>query len=138
MPANEAAPDLLSQWTELWGVWFKQLDSPGAAFLDRFKQMSDPWSMSKVWLDACTEAIEGYLRSPAFLENMRLNFKMMTEAKSLQEELARGMVQQSGIALSSDLHRAEHNLLTRLEALETLFAKVKDKPDHGVHQPANG
>jgi hypothetical protein len=46
----------------------------------------DPRALRKFWLDAMTQATDGYLRSSAFLELMQHGLKTMTHARTQAED----------------------------------------------------
>jgi hypothetical protein len=133
MPSGVATSgDPLAQLTQLWAGVFEQADAQCLAMLKSVEFFYDPWTLRKRWLEGLSQAADGYLRSPAFLEWMRTSLKTMTTVKAIQDQFVQGFARQVGLPLAGDvrelsdrLRRTEAVLTGRLEALEGRLASIE-------------
>ena len=86
------------------------------------------------------KSIDGYLRSPAFLEVLQRNLKAMTDLKAFQDQIVQDTARNIGLPLANDiyglferLHSVEHAIIGRLKAIEGRLADIEAKlgPDRG-------
>ena len=121
---------------ELWATFFEQSDAQGKAILESFGSFYDPLALRKRWLEASSQAIDGLLRSPAFLEATRRGLEFTTAVKAIQDQFIRDCARQTGVALAADiqelsdrLRRTEAILLARLKVIEDRLANIQPKEE---------
>jgi hypothetical protein len=126
------SPDPLVPFTDLWAGMFQEADAHGRAMLECFAMFSDPRTARRLWLEVISQAMDGYLRSPAFLESMRAGLEIMTEVKVFQNQLIRDFAGHVGAPLASDIHelserlrRTEEIVMTELKAIENRLANIE-------------
>jgi hypothetical protein len=96
--------------------------------------MGDPQQLQRRWLEILSKNIDGYLRSPAFLEAMQRNLKAMTDLKAFQDQIVQDFARHVGVPLASDiqglferLHSVEYSILGRLKAIEKRLATIESQ-----------
>ena len=79
-------------------------------------------------------SLDAYMRSPAFLEAMQRNLKVMTDVKSLQDQVVQDVARHIGIPLASDiyglferLHSVEQTILKQLKAIDGRLTAIESK-----------
>jgi hypothetical protein len=136
MTAHDADPkpdaDPATQLASFWSQWFSQANDQARAILDAMRGAGEPQAMQKRWLDAMAQTLDGFMRSPAFLEAMQRNMKMMTDLKTLQDQVVQDVARHTGAPLASDitglferLDSAERNIQNRLKAIEARLKAIE-------------
>ena len=141
MHSSEAiSPDPVESLTKLWADFFEQSDAQARRVLECFGWIYDPRTVRRLWLEAWSQAVDLYFRSPAFLESMRAGLELLTDIKAFQNQLTREFAGQAGIPMASDIHElsdrlrhTEDRLLTQLKAIENRLAKIQTA--HDASQP---
>lgn len=144
-PNPAAAADPAAALTAFWVQWLEQSSRGTQALLEAAQSVSDPNRLQQAWLDATAQSFESFLRSPAFLELMRRNLKMLTDLKSMQDQAISGTARQLGLPLANDisglferLHSTEQTILNRLQAIEDRL-DVLGRPDaNGARRDHHG
>jgi hypothetical protein len=133
MSTGEATrADSLVFLPEPWATFFEQFDALGKAVQESLAFFYDPLALRKHWLEAWSQAMDGYLRSPAFLEAMRRSLEFTTALKAVQNQFIRDFARQTGVPLAADVHelsdrleRTEAILLERLKAIEDRLVSLQ-------------
>jgi hypothetical protein len=122
------------QLTDLWAGLFEQADAQCQAALKYYELFFDPTTLRSRWLEDLSQVMDGYLRSPPFLELMRTHLNTMTSLKSIQDQFVHDLARQAGVPLATDvheasdrLHRTEAILMTRLRAIEDRLASIETR-----------
>jgi hypothetical protein len=138
MSGNSSASDPFSPFAGLWSGYLEQADAQGKAFLECLQAMGDPQQMQRIWLDMLSKSIDGYMRSPAFMDAMQRNLKTMTDLKAAQDQVVQDLARQVGVPLASDiyglferLHSVEQTILSRLKSIEGRLAAIETKLERG-------
>ena len=120
--------------TRLWADWFARSNDQARALLDAMRPLGDPQQFQRRWLDAVAQSLDGFMRTPAFLEAMQRNLKMMTDLKALQDRFTRDLARQAGLPTAADitglferLNSVEQEVLARLRVIETRLKIVEAK-----------
>ena len=132
-PAARAA-DPATAITQFWADWFAQSNDQARALLDAMRPLGDPQQLQRRWLDAVAQSLDGFMRTPAFLEAMQRNLKMMTDLKAMQDQFTQDLARQAGVPTAADitglferLNSVEQEILTRLRVIETRLKAVESK-----------
>jgi ribosomal protein L16 Arg81 hydroxylase len=130
-PANALA--------ELWTRLFEQSNHQARAMLDLMRVTGDPADVQRRWLDAMAQSLDSFMRTPAFLEAMQHNLKMMTDMKVMQDRYVQDAARQVGMPLADDitglferLNSAEQGILGRLKAIESKLRAIESKLEAGA------
>ena len=133
-PATKTA-DPATSIAQFWAGWFAQSDDQARALLDAMRPLGDPQQFQRRCLDAVAQSLDGFMRTPAFLEAMQRNLKTMTDLKAFQDQFTQDFARQAGIPTAADitglferLNSVEQEILARLkvdrDAAEAIEAKL--------------
>ena len=137
---NKTLADPAAAVAAFWTQWLDQSSRGTQALLEAMQATGDPKQLHQRWLDAVSQSLENFMRTPAFLEAMKQNLKVITDLKGFQNQVAQGAVHQLGMPLADDitglferLNSVEQKILTRLGAvdsrLKAVEAKLGNAPD---------
>ena len=62
----------------VWSAWFEAAGAHGMALMPWALLFSNPRVLQKRWLDALSQAMDGYLRSAAFLDYVQSGIRAMS------------------------------------------------------------
>jgi hypothetical protein len=131
---NTTTPDPSFPFAELWTGYLEQADAQSKAMLECFQSFGDPQQIQRRWLDALSKSLDSYMRSPAFLEGLQRNLRVMTDLKASQDQVVQDIAHQVGIPLASDifglferLYSVERTILSRLKAIEDRLGTIETK-----------
>src|SRR5512135_994269 len=115
-----------------WAQCFTLSDRQARTVWEVMQKACDPQQMQRRWLDAVAQSVESFLRTPAFLEAVKQNLKMMTDLKVFQDQLVKGAARQFNLPLTDDisglfeqLNCIEREILTRLGAVDSRLKAVE-------------
>ena len=133
MSAQQSA-DSTFPFAAFWTNYLEQTDANGKAMLECFQTLGDPQQLQKRWLETLGRSLDAYMRSPAFLEAMQRNLKVMTDVKSLQDQVVQDVARHIGVPLASDvyglferLHSVEQTILKQLKAIDGRLTAIESK-----------
>jgi hypothetical protein len=134
---STTAPEAGQSANPFMNMWSKYLEQSGLqaqATIEGFQALADPQRMRQTWLDALSSSLENFMRSPAFLEALKINFKTMTDLKKLQDQVIEDTARHFGVPLATDIHGLferlnvlEQSILARLSAIEEKLARLESK-----------
>jgi hypothetical protein len=129
-----AAADPTAALCSIWTQWLEQSAHGTQAMLEAMQTASDPQRVQRRWLDAVARSVEDFMRTPAFMEAMKRNLKMMTDLKVLQDQVLQNAARQLGQPLAADitglferLNSTEQTIVSRLRAIEGRLKAVEAK-----------
>lgn len=127
---------IVQPWMEYWSKWMEQNNEWTKALMAGTPPNVDPVAIRQQWLATMSKSIDGYLRSPTFLESMRRNAEAMTAMKVTADLAKVEAARQAGIPHVEDIHglydrleTAHETLLQRLHAIEARLASIESKLD---------
>jgi hypothetical protein len=130
----QSSTDSAFPFASFWTDYLEQTDAHGKAMLEYFQTLGDPQQMQKRWLETVGRSLDAYMRSPAFLEAMQRNLKVMTDLKSFQDQLVQDVARHVGVPLASDvyglferLHSVEQTILKQLKAVDGRLIAIETK-----------
>jgi hypothetical protein len=110
---------------EFWSKCLEQGGEQLQAVVNGLKEVMDPVALRRRWLEAVSQNLEQYMRTPAFLDGLRRNLEMTTQLKSVAEEWAAAFSRVTGIPRMADvsglferLRTGQEAILARLGAIE--------------------
>jgi hypothetical protein len=110
---------------DFWTHYIEQSKQHTQALLDSMRGVADLTDLRKRWLESVSQTLDGYMRTPTFLETMRRNFETMTEFKANSEEASQGIARELGVPRINDIsglfervRTGQEAILTRLDAIE--------------------
>ncbi len=115
--------------------------------MESLESFADPQRFQQSWLDALSHSLDGFMRTPAFLEAMKVNFKTITDLKKMQNRVIEDTARYTGAPLATDIHGLferlkviEQSILARLSVIEeklaTLETKTPKKAGQGHERPS--
>jgi hypothetical protein len=133
-PAVDPARDFL----EFWRNYFEQTAIQTRSLLEGMQGGKSLDQMHSQWQGALSEGLEGFMRSPAFLEVLKQSLRRMIDLKLAQDQLAQSVAQQAGLPMASDVsgvfervHSAEQTIMSRLAQLDERLRAIESKLEPG-------
>ncbi|MFO0909237.1 MAG: hypothetical protein U0794_12955 [Isosphaeraceae bacterium] len=112
---------ITNPFLDLWTKYLEQSGSHSKAMFDGLQSIADPQKLQQKWLDIMAENLDRFMRTPAFLESMKQNLKVMTDLKRMQDQAIEDTARHLGAPLASDIH----GLFERLNGIEqAILAKL--------------
>jgi hypothetical protein len=120
---------------EFWAQWFAQSNDQARALLESMRSLGDPQDMSRRWLDAVAQTLDEFMRTPAFLEAMSRQLKMMTDMKVAQDQVIQDAARYVGAPMAGDitglferLNGTERALQAQLRAIQERLDRIEGVP----------
>ena len=117
-----------------WTQWLEQSSRGTQALLEAMQTVGDPQQIQRRWLDAVSQSLDDFMRTPTFLELLRNNLKAVTDLKGMQDEVIQDTARHFGLPLAADitglferLHSTEQNIINRLQAIEERLKAIETK-----------
>ena len=83
-------------------------------------------------LESLSQSLDGFMRTPAFLEVLKQSLKRMIDLKQMQDQMSQSVAQQTGLPLAADLtgvfervHSAEQTILKQLAKLDDRLKAIE-------------
>lgn len=121
-------------YVDLWSDYLKQSGNQSRALFEGLQAMGDPQKLQQRMFESLAESFDRFMRSPAFLETMRQNLKVMTDLKKFQDQAIEDAARHVGVPLASDVHglferlnSIEQIILNRLQSLESRLDGLESK-----------
>lgn len=125
---------MIQPWMDYWMSCFEQNNQWTQSLLAGAPPNVDPAAIRAQWLAAMSKSIEGYLRSPTFLETMRRNAEAMTATKVTSDLAKLEVARQAGVPHIEDirglydrLETAHEVVLERLQMIEKRLEAIESK-----------
>ncbi|MBV8128302.1 MAG: hypothetical protein JO114_11700 [Planctomycetaceae bacterium] len=84
-------------------------------------------------LESLSQSLEGFMRTPAFLEVLKQSLKRMIDLKRMQDQVSQSVAQQTGLPMAADVtgvfervHSAEQTILARLGMLDDRLKAIEN------------
>jgi len=129
--ANSAI-DPAREFLEFWRNYFEQTAIQTRVLLETMQGGKPQEQLHSQWLGTLSESLDGFMRTPAFLEVLKQSLKRMTDLKMTQDQMAQSVAQQAGLPLAADItglfervNSAEQTILKRLEGLDERLRAVE-------------
>lgn len=133
---SSTAPPL----AELWSKCVERGGEQMQAVLNGMKEVMDPAALRRRCLEAVSQSLEQYMRTPAFLDGLRRHLEMTTQAKSLTEEWAAAFSRLTGIPRLADVSGLFERLKTGQEAILARLGAIERRLEalEGMRQYNDG
>jgi len=133
-PNSSVAIDPSTMMASFWTQWLEQSSRGTQALLEAMQTVGDPQQIQRRWLDAVSQSLDDFMRTPTFLELLGNNLKTITDLKGMQDEVIQDTARHFGLPLAADitglferLHSTEQNILNRLQAIEERLKGIETK-----------
>jgi hypothetical protein len=132
--------DPACEFLEFWRNYFEQTAIQSRILLEGMSRGKSPDQMHAQWLGTLGEALDGFMRTPAFLEVLKQTLRRMVDLKLAQDQLTQSFAQQASLPMAADVtgvfervNSAEQTILARLaqldERLKAIEAKLGSGPE---------
>lgn len=137
---QDQAPDaeLWAPLVRLWSDYAERANEQGRQWLDAAGTMADPKDWRRRSLDALSESMDIYMRSPAFLAAMKRNMEAVIQTKDQVDNVSKEFARNAGVPTTDDIsglfermHSLEVKILHKLEGIEQRldeFEKEREEP----------
>lgn len=139
--AVDPAGSLDTFWEQSFDQWNRQ----ATAALEAMMTLVDPQPWQERWLEAMAESLDGFMRTPVFLEGMKRKLKATIDTKAIQDQLIQNSARQVGSPLANDitglyerLHSHDHAILNRLKGIEARLVEIEAKLKAASPENGNG
>ncbi|MCA9151558.1 MAG: hypothetical protein KDA92_19735 [Planctomycetales bacterium] len=129
--ANDA---IVQPWLDYWMKLFEQNSQWTQMLMAGMPPTMDFNQARQQWLKTMSTSLDGYLRSPAFLDAMRRTADMSTATKTNTDAMKLEVTRQIGIPHSEDirglferLESAHELVMERLAAIEVRLSSMESK-----------
>ena len=136
MIAQGDVPDfgpLLEPYREFWADYVQRAsDTAKQMFQTATGADADPRTWQRRWLEAVSQSMDAYLRSPAFLGAMKQNMDMMIKTKLQADDFTKEFARNANLPTASDLtgiferlRSAEDAILARLAQMDRRLEAIE-------------
>jgi hypothetical protein len=133
-PNSSTPADPAALMASFWSQWLEQSSRGTQALLEVMQVAGDPQQIQRRWLEAVSASLDGFMRTPAFLELVKTNLKAVTDLKSFQDSAVQDAARQVGIPTAADitglyerLHSTEQVILSHLQRIEERIMALESK-----------
>ncbi|HEX4144129.1 MAG TPA: hypothetical protein VHY91_11405 [Pirellulales bacterium] len=139
-PAN-GVDSYVQPYMDFWAGCFNRTAESARQMFENANGGPDPRALQQRWLEAMTQSIDAFLRSPVFLAAMKQNMDTAVKAKMQADDLTRELARNANVPTAADiaglferLRRVEDVILSRLADLESRFdaADAGESGDEGA------
>ena len=116
------AVDPARDFLEFWRNYFEQTAIQTRILLESMQGGKSLDQMHSQWLGSLSQRLEGFMRTPAFLEVLKQTIRRMVDLKVAQDQMTHSSPSRAGLPMAGDVtgvfervHSAEHTVLTRLD-----------------------
>jgi hypothetical protein len=127
-----SAADPARDFLEFWKTYFEQTAIQTRILLESLQGGKSLDQLHNQGLESLSRSIDSFMRTPAFLEVLKLSLKRMIDLKLMQDQVAQTVSQQTGLPLTADVtgvfervQSAEQTILKRLEKLDDRLQAIE-------------
>jgi hypothetical protein len=127
-----SAVDPARDFLEFWRNYFEQTAIQTRILFETMQGGKSAEQLHSQWLGSLSESLDGFMRTPAFLEVLKQTLKRMTDLKLLQDQMAQSMARQSGLPLAADVtgvfervNSAEQTIMKQLAELDDRLKRIE-------------
>jgi hypothetical protein len=131
----EAAGPTANPFMDMWSKNLEQSGPPTQAAMESLQSFGGPQRFHQSWLDAMSRSLDNFMRTPAFLEALKINLKTMTDLKKMQDQVIEDTARHVGAPLATDIHGLferlnviEKSILARLSVIEEKLEALEASP----------
>jgi len=133
-----SAADPARDFLEFWKNYFEQTAIQTKILLEGMQGGKSLDQLHNQGLASLSESIDGFMRTPAFLEVLKQSLKRMIDLKQMQDQVAETVAQQTGLPLKADVtgvfervHSAEQTILKQLAMLDDRLKAIEKMLNSG-------
>ena len=125
--------DPAREFLEFWKSYFEQTVIQTRILLEGTQGGKSLDQLHTQGLESLGQGLDGFMRTPAFLEVLKLSLKRMIDLKRMQDQMSQSIAQQTGLPLAVDVtgvfervHSAEQTILARLGMLDDRLKAIEN------------
>lgn len=133
-----SAADPAREFLGFWKNYFEQTAIQTRILLESAQGGKALDQLHSQGLAALSQSLDSFMRTPAFLEVLKLSLKRMIDLKLMQDQMAETFAQQASLPLTADLtgvfervHSAEQVILKRLALLDDRLQAIEKALNSG-------
>lgn len=138
---NEAvgsAADPAQDFLEFWKNYFEQTAIQTRILFESVQGGKSLEQLHNQGLESLSQSMDSFMRTPAFLEVLKLSLKRMIDLKLMQDQVAQTVSQQTGLPMRADVtgvfervHRAEQTILNQLAKMDDRLQAIEKTLNSG-------
>jgi hypothetical protein len=128
-----SAADPARDFLEFWKNYFEQTAIQTRILLESMQGGKSLDQLHTQGLESLSQSLDGFMRTPAFLETLKQSLKRMIDLKRMQDQMSQSIAQQTGLPLAADvtgvferIHSAEQTILARLGMLDDRLKAIEN------------
>jgi len=133
-----SAADPARDFLEFWRNYFEQTAIQTRILLEGMQGGKSLDQLHTQGLESLSQSLDGFMRTPPFLEVLKQSLKRMIDLKQTQNQMSQSIVQQTGLPLAADVtgvfervHSAEQTILARLAMLDDRLKAIEKTLNSG-------
>jgi len=133
-----SAADPARDFLEFWRNYFEQTAIQTRILLEGMQGGKSLDQLHTQGLESLSQSLDGFMRTPPFLEVLKQSLKSMIDLKQTQNQMSQSIVQQTGLPLAADVtgvfervHSAEQTILARLAMLDDRLKAIEKTLNSG-------
>jgi len=133
-----SAADPARDFLEFWRNYFEQTAIQTRILLEGMQGGKSLDQLHTQGLESLSQSLDGFMRTPAFLEVLKQSLKRMIDLKQMQDQMSQSIAQQTGLPLAADVrgvfervHSAEQSILARLAMLDDRLKAIEKTLNSG-------
>ncbi len=135
---GSSAADPARDFLEFWTNYFEQTAIQTRILLEGMQGGKPLDQLHTQGLESLSQSLDGFMRTPAFLEVLKQSLKRMIDLKQMQDQMSQSIAQQTGLPLAADVrgvfervHSAEQSILARLAMLDDRLKAIEKTLNSG-------
>jgi hypothetical protein len=133
-----SAADPAHDFLDFWRNYFEQTAIQTRILLEGMQGGKSLDQLHNQGLESLGQSLDGFMRTPAFLEVLKQSLKRMIGLKQMQDQMAQTVAPQSGLPLAADVtgvfervHSAEQTILKQLAKLDDRLKAIEKTLNSG-------
>jgi len=130
--------DPARDFLEFWKSYFEQTAIQTRILLESMQGGKPLDQLHIQGLESLSQSLDGFMRTPAFLEAIKQSLKRMIDLKQMQDQMSQSVVQQTGLPLAADVtgvfervHSTEQAILKQLARLDDRLKAIEKTLNSG-------
>ncbi len=130
--------DPARDFLEFWRNYFEQTAIQTRILLEGMQGGKSLDQLHNQGLATLSQSLDGFMRTPAFLEALKQSLKRMIDLKLMQDQVAQTVSQQTGLPLAADItglfervHSAEQTIMKQLALLDDRLKAIEKTLNSG-------
>ncbi len=134
-----SASDPARDFLDFWRNYFEQTAIQTRILLEGMQGGKSLDQLHNQGLASLSQSLDSFMRTPAFLEALKLSLKRMIDLKLMQDQVAQTVSQQTGLPLTADItgvfervHSAEQTIMKQLAMLDDRLKAIEKTLNSGA------